>query len=148
MTTPAANTGPKMGRISLTEFVGKWRLTRDIQEHTGGITTFSGEAVLSESDAQLEYRESGRVTLANSKTIHAERIYIWRNGLNGQIDVYFADKRFFHSFSADKPYAEHLCGNDLYKVTYDFTRWPVWESVWQVKGPRKDYTMVSHYAPL
>ncbi len=143
---PPADTGPKAGRISLPDFVGKWHLSRDIKEHTGGTIRFTGEAILSGSHAQVAYRESGVVTLANNKTIPAERTYFWRAGLNGQIDVFFADERFFHSFSTDKPYAEHLCGDDRYKVTYDFTRWPVWTSVWQVKGPRKDYTMVSRYA--
>ena len=134
--------------ICLADFAGKWRITREIKDHSGGTTTFDGEANLSGCDDQMRYSESGQVTLSNNRTIQAERTYLWRKGSDGQIDVYFDDGRFFHRFSAGKPYAEHLCGDDLYKVSYDFTQWPVWRSTWRVIGPRKDYTMVSCYSPL
>jgi hypothetical protein len=40
---------------------------------------------------------------------------------------------------------EHPCGDDHYTVQYDFRSWPQWTAVWQVSGPRKDYTSRSAY---
>ena len=147
-TMPSAEKNTHVEHKSFADFAGKWRITREIKDHSGGTTTFYGEANLSGCDDQMRYSESGQVTLSNNRTIQAERTYLWRKGSDGQIDVYFDDGRFFHRFSAGKPYAEHLCGDDHYKVIYDFTQWPVWYSTWRVNGPRKDYTMVSCYSPL
>jgi hypothetical protein len=64
--------------------------------------------------------------------------------------VLFADGRPFHAFDpgAARPEAAHDCPPDLYRVRYDFSDWPDWQAAWEVRGPRKDYRMVSRYAPL
>ena len=41
--------------------------------------------------------------------------------------------------------SDHPCGADLYRVEYDFSRWPEWSAVWDVSGPRKNYTMESRF---
>ena len=77
------------------------------------------------------------------------RRYRWRDGGAGTIDVLFDDGRFFHRFDAEDPApgASHACAPDLYRVRYDFRRWPRWQAEWWVSGPRKDYRMVSAYSP-
>ncbi|KHT44643.1 MULTISPECIES: DUF6314 family protein [Alteromonas] len=95
----------------------------------------------------LAYNEKGEVTAPNGSVMPAERRYIWQQPQTGMFEVLFDDERYFHTFSASNPNAEHLCGDDNYIVRYDFSAWPVWRSTWQVKGPRKDYTMVSEYSP-
>ena len=41
--------------------------------------------------------------------------------------------------------AWHDCLPDFYEVSYNFTHWPEWRSIWRVRGPKKDYTMISDY---
>ncbi len=134
--------------LELGDFAGKWRLIRNIWQSSGDEFVFAGEATFSRCEVQLVYKETGLVTAPNGKRMEAERTYLWRQGAGNQIDVFFDDNRFFHHFSLLRPYASHLCGNDQYRVSYSFGQWPVWESSWQVKGPRKDYDMVSRYQPL
>lgn len=133
---------------SLEHFAGKWRLNREITSGSGDAFVFAGRANFTWQQSGLVYNESGEVTLPNNKTMQSERTYFWRQGPANQLEVYFDDQRYFHSFSGTTPYAEHRCGDDHYKVRYTFGRWPFWTSVWQVSGPRKDYTMVSRYQPF
>lgn len=64
--------------------------------------------------------------------------------------MFFDDGRPFHRFClAQKAEgSDHPCGDDLYRVAYDFSDWPHWQAVWTVVGPRKDYTSTTRYAPL
>ena len=139
---------------TLDDFAGRWRLTRKIIQRNGDVFTFSGEAEFSSLEGSVQkeksglaYYEKGEVTAPNESVMPAERRYFWQQPQTGLFEVLFDDKRYFHSFSATNPNAEHLCGDDNYVVRYDFTTWPVWRSTWQVIGPRKDYTMVSEYSP-
>ena len=139
---------------TLDDFAGRWTLTRKIIQRNGDVFTFSGEAEFSSLEGSVQkeksglaYYEKGEVTAPNESVMLAERRYFWQQPQTGLFEVLFDDKRYFHSFSATNPNAEHLCGDDNYVVRYDFTTWPVWRSTWQVIGPRKDYTMVSEYSP-
>jgi hypothetical protein len=126
-------------------FEGLWRVDRVIQDRTGGPECrFTGEARFTAAADGLDYCEEGELRLGGA-AFRATREYRWLLGPAGA-DVFFADGRFFHRFLWDAAAAEHLCGADLYRVTYDFGRWPVWEAVWEVRGPRKDYVMRSTYA--
>ncbi|WP_334020085.1 DUF6314 family protein [Alteromonas sp. S015] len=139
---------------TLEDFVGRWTLSRKIIQRNGDVFTFSGEAEFSWLEGRLKgesstlaYYEKGEVTAPTGSIILAERRYFWQQPQTGLFEVLFDDKRYFHTFSATKPNAEHLCGDDNYVVRYNFSAWPVWRSTWQVIGPRKDYTMVSEYSP-
>ena len=59
--------------------------------------------------------------------------------------VDYADGRPFHEFDPARPRAAHWCDPDDYRVRYDFTRWPLWRAEWEVRGPRKDYLMMTDY---
>jgi len=130
-------------------FAGRWAMGRVITDLRGGPDgSFAGMATLEPRGATcLTYLEEGQLQLGDLSPMAASRRYIWQFALGG-VAVSFADGRPFHSFRLAESGAgsDHLCGADLYRVSYDFDAWPVWSAHWQVTGPRKDYTMLTRYA--
>lgn len=133
----------------LQDFEGLWRLERRIADALGPDASFSGTACFTPDGAGLILDEAGRLELAGQGGFQAERRYLWRPD-GAWIAVFFADERAFHRFDPAQgaAHAEHWCDPDTYKVRYDFSAWPRWQAEWRVTGPRKDYVMLSHYAPL
>ncbi|MGB7317464.1 MAG: DUF6314 family protein [Planktotalea sp.] len=130
------------------DFLGRWRIERTIEDSlAGSASRFVGDAVIARGDVDWTYRETGTLTLASAAQLRAERTYYWQPKENG-FEVYFADRRFFHSFALDdNAEAKHWCDPDQYDVAYDFARWPEWSSTWDVTGPRKRYVMLTRYYP-
>ena len=129
------------------DFLGDWQLDRVITDRLGTMNgTLTGVATLSGTGAHVSYDETGRLTLAAGPVMEATRRYLWAFEAGGVV-VRFTDGADFHAFAPDGKAVgtTHLCGEDLYDVTYDFRDWPVWTATWSVKGPRKDYTSVSSY---
>jgi len=133
----------------LADFTGRWSIERTIRDALGPDGRFEGMAVLAPDGNGLVYRETGMLVLGETR-LQAERKYLWRVGDSAdEIVVTFTDGRFFHSFELnDGAEARHDCAPDTYNVRYDFTDWPIWQAVWRVRGPRKDYEMTSRYGPL
>lgn len=134
--------------MQLQSFAGRWHIARSIEDVRAGRTgRFEGAAVLAPDPDGLAYREEGTLAFPGSPPMQATRAYLWRDGGNGTVDVFFEDGRFFHRFDAEEPQpgATHDCPPDLYRARYDFRRWPRWTAEWRVTGPRKDYAMVSTY---
>ncbi|TQF00268.1 MAG: trigger factor [Spiribacter salinus] len=125
----------------LSDFEGRWQLTRTIRPAEGPGGRFDGVALWWPVMGGLAYEERGVLRLEGQSEMQAERRYFWDAGL----DVYFDDGRFFHSVPAVGGAAHHWCAPDQYDVTYDFSGWPEFEAVWRVRGPRKDYELISHY---
>jgi hypothetical protein len=137
-----------MKMLSAADFAGDWQLDREITDrHSGMDGTLQGMATLSGQGAQLQYEETGRLKLQSGPVMEATRAYLWTFEKT-RVVVQFADGSAFHSFIPDGqvPGTTHLCGADLYDVTYDFRDWPVWTATWSVRGPRKDYTSMSRYS--
>lgn len=132
----------------LSDFEGGWQLSRNIVQRNGDTYTFKGEAKFVRRHLILLYQEDGLVSAPNGHVMPAQRQYIWQQSSPSKFDMLFDDGRYFHSFSADEPCAKHVCGDDLYRVNYHFSKWPAWSSKWQVKGPRKDYEMLSYYTRI
>ncbi|WP_375690996.1 DUF6314 family protein [Pseudooceanicola sp. LIPI14-2-Ac024] len=130
----------------LREFEGSWRFSRRVENATGPDAVMEGTARFTPDGAGLTLHESGEMRLDGQGAFQAERRYLWRAG-PGRIVVLFDDGRPFHDFDPDEvaPRAEHACDPDHYRVAYDFARWPDWQAVWQVRGPRKDYVMRTLY---
>ncbi len=130
---------------TLWDFEGCWQLERSISDNMSKTSTqFIGRAELTRDALGLSYAEKGILTVGDI-TIPAERKYLWRR-TTGAIEVFFDDGRPFHSFEPKVScVAEHWCDPDHYKVVYDFHKWPVWQTVWTVIGPRKNYVMSSYY---
>ncbi len=132
--------------ISGEAFGGGWQLTRDINDRRAGQRgSFVGTAEFTPTSVGFDYNEKGTLQMGDGPSFGATRRYIWELG-DGEMRVSFGDGRAFHSFSlTDQPQADHLCGDDMYRVGYDFSGWPDWTARWDVAGPRKDYTMTSRY---
>jgi hypothetical protein len=137
------------GLQSLAALEGRWRLARRIVNADGSEAALDGATVFRRDGPRLIQEEDGWLRLPGGVApIRAWRRYVWTAG-EGRLEVLFEDDRPFHAvpLRVARPEAVHLCDPDRYAVTYDFTAWPAWRSVWQVEGPRKDYVMTSDYSP-
>ena len=133
--------------LEAADFEGHWTVARRIADRHGAQSgRFEGRARLAPEGCGLAYHETGMLHLGPAATFRAERRYLWRFE-EGAVAVRFADGRPFHRFVPKGQAAgtDHPCGADLYRVEYDFTGWPAWESRWRVTGPAKDYEMVTFY---
>lgn len=131
--------------FQLSDLEGIWKIERRIDDFRAGhILRFRGQARFRPDDAGLHYSETGQLELPDGSRLRAERSYLWREQA-GRIVVLFPDGRAFHDFTPDRAEACHLCVADEYRVRYDFSGWPEWRAEWAVRGPAKDYAMVSHY---
>ncbi len=129
-------------------FLGTWQLHRDIDDrYSAQSGRFQGVARFREEGAQsLRYVEEGQIRFAEGPVLTAQRQYLWHFGAN-IVEVCFEDGSAFHRFvpMGQVDGTEHPCGDDHYTVRYDFRNWPSWSAIWQVTGPRKDYTSRSLY---
>lgn len=132
------------GRLAPEAFLGRWRIEREIADRCGPDAVFAGQARIEEGTGGWTYHETGLLRFADGGAFEAERRYLWRPG-NGAIAVLFDDGRAFHTIPLEGGGDRHLCAPDIYDVVYDLSRWPYWEAVWTVTGPRKDYVMRSRY---
>ncbi len=133
----------------LSDFEGAWALSRVIEDRlTGAEGRLTGQAqFLPRHAGGLDYVEEGELSYGGQPPMAATRRYIWLPAPDG-VAVQFEDGRAFHMIEGDRlmPDANHHCDPDLYHVSYDFTRWPDWQAIWRVVGPRKDYRMLSSYS--
>ncbi len=112
----------------------------------GGTGVFDGVAVLTSVNGGLHYAESGELRLPAQSGMAAAREYLWRDA-GGGVDVQFADGSDFHHINLEVTVATawHDCHPDFYEVSYNFVHWPDWRAIWRVRGPAKDYTMITDY---
>ena len=130
-------------------FRGRWQMVRIIENVTEGVIgEFWGECDFLPDGNGLTCREEG-VLRFRGTDFHSGRVSLWRFPGSGQIEVRYEDGRPFHDFALEDPTAEHLCGEDIYRVAYDFapdSGLPeAWLSRWEVEGPSKDYAMTTRY---
>ena len=127
--------------MQLADFLGDWRLTREIRHADGTLGRFEGVADWVRSENGALYTERGTLVIEGQGEFQAERRYGWDSDLR----VFFDDGRFFHQVPGQGGSAGHWCDPDQYDVTYDFSAWPEWHCRWRVLGPRKDYVMTTGY---
>ncbi len=135
--------------LRLHDFARDWRIERRIDDRLSGRPgRFDGEARLVPAAEGFLYREKGTLTFADGLPLVAHRDYLWRQ-VGEEIEVRFPDRRPFHRFVPEgrAPGTDHTCGRDFYRVTYDFSAWPLWTATWSVSGPVKDYVLRSSYRP-
>ncbi len=128
-------------RRTLADFEGVWRFERTILHSGGDRAVVMGHASFVPVHEGLLQEEVGKMSLNGGPPLTATRRYLWRAGLA----VCFDDGQPFHAVPPQGGTAEHWCDPDHYTVIYDFASWPDWTATWQVRGPRKDYTMVTRY---
>jgi len=132
--------------VNFWDFEGRWQLSRlIIDKKAGRDGRFDGEARFERSKTGFTYHETGQIRFPGQAALNASQNYLWTE--NGQgADVTFSDGRAFHEVKFQPIWeTNHECHPDWYAVRYDFSNWPKWSSTWSVKGPRKDYTMVSDF---
>ena len=132
-------------------FRGDWQMMRIIENVPEGVIgEFWGGCSFTPDGSGLTCREQG-VLRFHGADYHSGRVSLWRFDGQGRIEVRYEDGRPFHDFLADQPQATHLCGQDRYRVSYDFDPEGVgdtWLSRWEVTGPAKDYVMSTRYRRL
>lgn len=124
-----------------TDFLGSWTFERQIDDRLGHQQGWvHGQARFTAEGDLIRYHEQGALRIGDGPIMTAERSYLWRFGEN--VEVMFDDGRPFHEFAptGEGQGSDHFCGEDMYRVVYDFTNWPGWSSTYVVTGPRKDYT--------
>lgn len=131
----------EMPERHLRDFEGVFLLHRQIAHANAPPATFTGKAVWTPKGDGLSYHETGLLEIRGHQPMPSERRYFWAPDLR----IYFDDGRFFHQVPASGGSAAHWCDPDQYSATYDFMNWPAFQVVWRVKGPAKDYRMVSQY---
>ncbi len=142
--------GPSMKALKLTDFEGEWHLERRIEDsrvgQSGQLIGLATFAPVNDEPGLLKYSEKGTLRMQDQPPLDATRSYFWQQTEAG-IDVMFEDRRPFHQIAADRsmPDDTHHCAPDLYHVSYSFVKWPDWQAMWRVVGPKKDYRMLSRY---
>lgn len=137
--------GTMGGLTSLWELEGLWRLERDIVHADGTGARFEGECLFTRTGPRLLQEETGTLVTSTGRFAGSRR-YVW-SADEGRLVLHFEDMRPFHDISlgTPRPTARHDCPPDVYRVAYDFSRWPDWQATWRVTGPRKAYVMESTY---
>ena len=137
------------GLSSIWALEGDWWLTRTIVHGDGAENSFEGVAHFARSGARLIHDEDGLLEMVPGQVpLKATRRYVWSQE-GGRIEVAFGDMRPFHTIATgvERPETTYLCAPDRYNVSYDFSAFPDWTSVWHVEGPKKDYVMTSRFTP-
>lgn len=125
----------------LSDFEGRWTFERVVEHAGGDRAKVTGTATFTRVGTVLVQDEVGQMSINGARPFSATRRYLWREGL----EMRFEDGRFFHIVPASGGTAEHWCDPDHYAVRYDFSLWPNWTAVWTVRGPHKNYRMVTRY---
>ena len=134
----------------LHSLIGAWTIERRVDD----AATLTGSATFERSAAnEAVYHEQGTLRLSTGYEASAERRYIYRQSPNG-LAVFFDERppRLFHAVALVRGAggclegaAEHACGDDLYLTDYKFDSGADFRICHRVRGPRKDYTMVTVY---
>jgi hypothetical protein len=134
--------------ITLDDLRGHWRLEREIEDLSAGLTgQLSGAAVWRDDEAGLIHEESGLLEFGDAAPMQAERRYLWRQD-GDDLAVFFEDGRPFHRIGPGRLRDRHDCPPDIYDVTYAFGETGAFSTTWRIIGPRKDLMTRSHYTPM
>lgn len=97
------------------------------------------------AQANLSYHEKTTLTLPDGQKFNGYRSYTYKQQ-NKLLQCFFADGsnagRHFHTlYFTDTKTAEdkHICEQDLYHMTYNFTDHDTFTLTYVVTGSRKDY---------
>ena len=126
---------------------GAWQLRRTITDHrqqrTGRLT---GTARFVGSGGEIMWAESGRLVMG-AHDGEAWQHYTLRRKADGGAAILFPDGRAFFDLPSAQTRVSvaHECPPDRYDGTLSVQDSDHWQLQWRVRGPRKDYAMVSDY---
>lgn len=130
-------------------FVGGWRLERRIEDRRGNrVGVAFGEATFAAGveKATATCREALMIDYGGRR-FAGEQTMLWRFDRADGPTLLFKDGRFFIAmrFGGDggllRSDFSHGCGEDLYEGAAEIADENTWRLVWNVRGPRKDYTL-------
>ena len=143
--------------LVLDGLTGCWSLTRIVHGNDTNQGSMQGIATFRRLESGLmAYREEGRLLLPSGETFDAFRDYLYNRISNG-FAVFFCETppRLFHEIKLRNAgtgalvgTADHRCGDDHYATRYAFQPDGGFDIRHDVRGPRKDYTMTTHYARI
>lgn len=119
---------------------GNWTLTRHIDDrHSNTRMTATGTLTV---DNTL-WAEQG-ILDGNKFTQNYGLVFDNKGGLT----VNFPDGRLFYTLeNQTQPQTiDHRCGNDHYQGEYTVQSQTQFTQIWKVKGPKKEYTMITEYS--
>jgi hypothetical protein len=137
-------------------FVSSWRLERRIEDRRGNrVGAAFGEATIAAGvgKATAICREALTIDYAGRR-FAGEQTMLWRFDRADGATLLFKDGRFFIAmrFGGDgglwRSAFSHGCGEDLYEGAAEIADEDTWRLVWNVPGPRKDYTLDALYSRI
>jgi hypothetical protein len=124
--------------------LGPWSLHRTIEDRVAGeTTTVTGTLTLSRDGEDVAWREVGEWSRRGALLPVERTLRVVRRDVHQEAAwwVLFEDGREFHPWSPGEPVV-HPCGADTYRGLVEGTP-QAWRVTWEVRGPAKDYTMLS-----
>lgn len=127
-----------------TDLLGTWTLQRQVDDRLGGeVRAVEGSATLAlVADGHVRWSEEGTMRWSGGEVPVSRTLDVVRRDA-GWV-VLFADGREFHQWSVGAP-VDHPCGADHYRGLVDMPGPDRWRVTWVVRGPAKDYTMVTEH---
>lgn len=135
-------------------FAGRWRMARRIEDRRDARTgAATGEASFLDVGGEVLACSETLAIDYGGRRIDGEQRMLWRFGETGPV-LHFHDGRFFCAmifreergvYRAD---VVHDCGDDRYEGEATMTGMNEWRLVWNVLGPRKDYTLDTAYSRI
>ncbi|ROS51381.1 DUF6314 family protein [Frigoribacterium sp. PhB24] len=139
---------------TLALLLGRWAVTREIDDHrTGERARFDGTATIEEaradSDLVATYDEAGELVVGGRRTPATRRLGYAPRG-DGSLDVRFVDGRHFVDLDLRTGTweAHHPCAPDHYRVETRVLSPTSFDERWTVRGPAKSYDALTTYDRL
>ena len=132
----------------LRDYLGyTWRLQRRITHHqTYQVVTIEGivtwEVVGGAAEPHTDLYHENCVMHLEQYTAKASQTYRYQFPSDSIAEVSFSDGRLFYVLDLTTSHCDihHLCGEDTYTGVIDVMAEREYRQIWQVRGPRKDYT--------
>jgi hypothetical protein len=128
--------------------LGRWELDRLVVDRAAAMSGgLQGHASFTSVPGGLLYKERGTLTLGQHRG-PAEQTYLFEfPESDAQATVHFRDGHLFHSLDLrdGQDRARHECDPDFYEGLFIAISPTAWQSEWKVRGPRKDYDLVTTY---
>ncbi|MFN3959127.1 MAG: DUF6314 family protein [Parvularculaceae bacterium] len=137
-------------------FISSWRLERRIEDRRGNrVGAAFGEATIAAGveKATAICREALTIDYGGRR-FAGEQTILWRFDHADGPTLHFKNGRFFIAmrFGGDggllRSAFSHGCGEDLYEGVAEIAHGNAWRLVWNVRGPRKDYTLDTLYSRI
>lgn len=125
---------------------GTWRVERALEDARAGAGRFAGSATFTPVAGEIEWVETGRMTLGGYDGAARRTLRLVRDATGWE--VRFADGRPFHRLDLedDRCGFEHPCGADRYRGALAVHGPDAFEIGWEVDGPAKAQRLTGRYS--